>query len=209
MFRQSTHQEWVLPSHYVGAHTVNKLYKIPSWTDAPFTNFPIKVKIQRYRCLKLDILGFIFRQSALEEWVLPSLHVWPHSLGKFTLFQVGLTIQLAIFLSKYKYKNTDVWNLSYWVYVSAIGSWRMSFDKQILWSSNRNKYIKKFKVELTLHLAIFPLKSKCKDTNVWNLTYWVLCFGNRLLKNEFCQVLMFDFIVFENLQYFKLDWRSN
>ena len=127
------------------------LYKIPSWTDAPFSYIPIKVQIQRYRCLKLDILFFMFRQSALEEWVLPILNVWPHSLRKYTIFQVGLTIQLAIFLSKYQYKDTDV----------------------------------------------------------WNLTYWVWCFGNRLLKNEFCQVLIFDLICYENIQYFKLDWRSN
>ena len=147
------------------------LYKIPSWTVAPISNIPIKVQIQRYRCsidnptsniplkvqiqryrcLKLDILFFMFRRSALEEWVLPILNIWPDSLRKYTIFQVGLTIQLAIFLSKYQYKDTDV----------------------------------------------------------WNLTYWVWCFGNRLLKNEYCQVLMFDLIFYENIQYFKLDWRSN
>ena len=91
-----------------------KLYKIQSWTNTPISNIPIKVQIQRYRCLKLDILDFMFRQSALEEWVLPSFNVWPHSLRKYTIFQVGLTIQLAIFFSKYKYKDTDVWNLTYW-----------------------------------------------------------------------------------------------
>ena len=52
-----------------------KIYKIPKWTDAPFSNIHIKVQIQRYRCLKLDIFGFMFRQSAHEEWVLPSLNV--------------------------------------------------------------------------------------------------------------------------------------
>ena len=102
MFRQLAHEEWVLPSHYVGAHTVRKLYKIPSWTGASFSNIPIKVQIHRYRCLKLDILGFMFRQSANEEWVLPSLNVWPHSLRNYTIFQVWLAIHLAIFLSKYK-----------------------------------------------------------------------------------------------------------
>ena len=113
-----------------------KLYKIPSWTNTPISNIPIKVQIQRYRCLKLDILDFMFRQSALEEWVLPSFNVWPHSLRKYTIFEVGLTIQLAIFFSKYKYKDTDV----------------------------------------------------------WNLTYWVLCFGNRLMKNEFCQAITLELI---------------
>ena len=44
-----------------------KIYKIQSWTNAPFSNISIKVQIQRYRCLKLDILFFMFRQSALEE----------------------------------------------------------------------------------------------------------------------------------------------
>ena len=78
------------------------------------------------------------------------------------------------------------------------------------WSSYRKKntYIK-FQVGLTLHLAIFPLKSKYKDTDVWNLTYSVWFFGNRLLKNEFCQVLMFDLVVYDNILYFKLDWQSN
>ena len=112
------------------------LYKIPSWTDYPISNIPIKVQIQRYRCLKLDIFGFMFRRSALEEWVLPSFNVWPHSLRKYTIFEVGLTIQLAIFFSKYKYKDTDV----------------------------------------------------------WNLTYRVLCFGNRLMKNEFCQAITLELI---------------
>ena len=151
MFRQSAHEEWILPSHYVGAHTVNKLYKIPSWTDAPLSNIPIKVQIQRYRCLKLNILSFIYRQSAHEEWVLPSHYVGAHTVKNYIKIQVGLTLQLAI----------------------------------------------------------FPLKSKYKDTDVWNLTYWILCFGNQLLKNEFCQVLMFDLIVSENILYLKLDWRSN
>ena len=113
-----------------------KVYKIPSWTDAPFSNIPIKVQIQRYRCLKLDIFGYIFRQSAHEEWVLPSLNVWPHGLRKYTIFQVWLTIQLAIFLSKYK----------------------------------------------------------CKDTDVRNLTYLVLCFGNCLKKNEFWQSITLELI---------------
>ena len=93
MFLQSSHEEWVWPSHYVGVDAIKNTYKIPSWTDAPFNNIPIQVKY--------------------------------------------------------------------------------------------------------------------KDTDVWNLTYAVLCFGNRLLKKEFCQVLMFDLIVYENIQYFKLDWRSN
>ena len=90
MFRQSAHEEWVLPSHYVGAHTAIYIYEIPSWTDAPF-----------------------------------------------------------------------------------------------------------------------PLNSKYKDTDVWNLTYAALCFGNRILKNVFSQVLMFDLIEYENIQYFKLGWRPN
>ena len=107
-----------------------------NWTDAPFSTIPIKLQIQRYRCSKLDICGFMFWQSAHEEWVLPSLNVWPHSLWKYTIFQVGLTIQLAIFLSKYKYKDTDV----------------------------------------------------------RNLTYWVLCFGNRLTKNECCQAITLELI---------------
>ena len=128
-----------------------KLYKIQSWTNTPFSNIPIKVQIQRYRCLKLDILGFMFRQSAHEEWVLPSHYVGAHTVKNYIKFQVGLTLQLAI----------------------------------------------------------FPLKSKYKDTDVWNLTYWVLCFGNQLLKNESCQVLMFDLIVYDNILYLKLDWQSN
>ena len=193
MFRQSAHEEWVLPSHYVGAHTVKyyikfqvgltlhlaifplkskykdtdvwnltycflcfgnrllkiefcqflmlylqstKIYNISSWIDDPISNIPLKIPIQRYRCLKLDILGLMFRKSALEEWVLPSLNVWPHILRKYTIFQVGLTIQLAIFLLKYKYKGTDV----------------------------------------------------------WNLTYWGLCFGNRFMKNEFCQAITLELI---------------
>ena len=80
IYRQSPHEEWVLPIHYVGVHTVKKLYLITSWTNTPFSNIPIKVQIQRYRCLKLDIFGLIFRQSALEKWVLPSLNVWSCSL---------------------------------------------------------------------------------------------------------------------------------
>ena len=93
----------------------------------------------------------MFRQSVHEEWVLPSHYVGAHTVKNYIKFQVGLTLQLAI----------------------------------------------------------FPLKSKYKDTDVWNLTYWVLCFGNQLLKNEFCQVLMFDLIVYDNILYLKLDWRSN
>ena len=128
-----------------------KIYNISSWTDAPFSNIPLKVQIQRYRCLKLDTFRFIFRQWVLEECILPSLNVWPHIPRKCTIFQVGLTLHLVIFLSKYKYKDTDV----------------------------------------------------------WNLTYSVLFFGSRFLKNAFCLVLMFDLRFHEKIQYFKLDWRSN
>ena len=92
MFRQSAYKEWVLPSHYVGAHAVKNIYKIPSWTDGPFSNIPIKVQIQRHRSLKLDICEFMFWQSTLEEWVLPCLNVWPHGLRKYSIFQVWLAI---------------------------------------------------------------------------------------------------------------------
>ena len=216
-----------------------KIYNISSWIDAPFGNIPLKVQIQRYRCLKLDIFRFIFRQWVLEECILPSFNVWPHIPRKYTIFQVGLTIQLAIFLSKYKYKDTGVWKLTYWVFM-----FRQSADEEWVLPSHYvgahtvkyyikfqvgltlhlaifplksihyvgahtvKKYIK-FQVGLTLHLAIFPLKSKYKDTDVWNLTYSVWFFGNRLLKNEFCQVLMFDLVVYDNILYFKLDWQSN
>ena len=128
-----------------------KIYNISSWIDAPFSNILLKVQIQRYRCLKLDMFRFIFRQWVLEECILPSLKVWPHIPRKYTIFQVGLTLHLVIFLSKYKYKDTDY----------------------------------------------------------WNLTYSVLFFGSGFLKNAFCLVLMFDLIFHENIQYFKLDWRSN
>ena len=185
------------------------LYKIPSWTDAPISNIPIKVQIQRYRCSKLDILFFMFRQSALEEWVLPILNVWPHSLWKYTIFQVGLTILLAIFLSEYKYKDTDVWNLIHCFFMfRQLAHKKWVLPSHYVGAHTVKNYIK-FQVGLTLHLAIFPLKSKYKDTDVWNLTYCFLCFGNRLLKNEFCQVLMLDLIVYDNILYFKLDWRAN
>ena len=128
-----------------------KIYNILSWIDDPISNIPLKVQIQGYRCLKLDMFRFIFRQWVLEECILPSLYVWPRIPRKYTIFQVGLTLHLVIFLSKYKYKDTDV----------------------------------------------------------WNLTYSVLFFGSGFLKNAFCLVLKFDLIFHENIQYFKLDWRSN
>ena len=128
-----------------------KIYIISSWIDDPISNIPLKVQIQRYRCLKLDILGFMFRQSAHEEWILSSHYVGAHTVKNYIKFQIGPTLQVAI----------------------------------------------------------FPLKSKYKDTDVWNLTYSVWFFGNRLLKNEFCQVLMFDLVVYDNILYFKLDWQSN
>ena len=188
---------------------LKNIYKIPSWTDAPFSNIPIQVQIQRHRRLKLDICGFMFWQSALEERVLPSLNVWPHSLRKYTIFQVGLMIQLAIFLSKYKYKDTDVKNLTYLVLCFGNRLMTNEFCQVITLELIPKDIYMKIQVGLTLQLAIFPFKFKYKDTNVWNLAYWFLCFGNRLLKNGFCQALMFDLIVYENIQYFKLDWRSN
>ena len=44
-----------------------KVYKISSWADAPFSNIPNKVQLQKYSCLKIEMLSFIFRQSALEK----------------------------------------------------------------------------------------------------------------------------------------------
>ena len=108
MFWQSAHEEicFVKPLHWSSYR--KKLYKIPSWTNDAFSNIPIIVQIQRYRCLKLDILGFMFRQSAHEECVLPSHYVGAHTVKNYIKFQVGLTLQLAIFSLKSKYKNKDV-----------------------------------------------------------------------------------------------------
>ena len=171
-----------------------KIYNISSWIDAPFSNIPLKVQIQRYRCLKLDIFRFIFRRLILEECILPSFNVWPHIPRKYTIFQVWLTIQLAIFLSKYKYKDTDVWNLTYWVLCFGNRLMKNVFCRAItLELIPLTNYIK-FQVGLTLRLAIFPLKSKYKDTDVWNLTYWVLFIANRLMKNEFCQSITLELI---------------
>ena len=81
-------------------------------------------------------IGFYVQQSAHEEWVLPSHYVGAHTVKNYIKFQVGLT----------------------------------------------------------LHLAIFPFKSKYKDTDVWNLAHFSLCFGNRLMKNEFCQAITLELI---------------
>ena len=116
MFRQSAHEEWILPSHYVGAHTVNKLYKIPSWTDAPFSNIPIKVQIQRYRCLKLNILSFIYRQSPHEEWVLPIHYVGVHTVKKLYLITSWTNtpfsnIPIKVQIQRYRCLKLDIFGL--------------------------------------------------------------------------------------------------
>ena len=66
-----------------------QIYKIPSWTDAPFTNIPIKVQIQRYRCLKLDISSFMFWLPSLiaRRWVGRQTQWWPrHKAIYFSWF---------------------------------------------------------------------------------------------------------------------------
>ena len=100
----------------------------------------------------------------------------------------------------------ETWHIGF--YVSAIGSRRMSSAKPLRWSSYRKKCIK-FQVGLTLHLVIFPLQVQIPRYKYLKLSKVCFMFGNRLLKNEFCQVLMFDLTVYENIRYFKLDWRSN
>ena len=143
MFRQSVHEEWVLPSHYcnIGAQTVKNYIKFQIGQTLQLAIFPLKSKYKDTDAWNVTYCFFMFRQSALEECVLPSLNVWPHSLWKYIIFQVGLTIQLPILLSEYKYKDTDV----------------------------------------------------------WNLTYWVLFFGSGFLKKAFCLVLMFDLIFHKNI----------
>ena len=185
------------------------MYDISSWIDDPISNIPLKVQIQRYRCLKLDIFRFIFRQWVLEECILPSHYVGAHTVKNYIKFQVGLTLQLAIFPLKSKYKDTDVWNLTYWIFMFR----QSALEECILPSLNVWPHIPRkytiFQVGLTLHLVIFLSKYKYKDTDVWNLTYSDLFFGSGFLKNAFCLVLKFDLIFHENIQYFKLDWRSN
>ena len=54
-----------------------KIYKISSWTDAPFNNIPIKVQIQKIQMIETWYTGFYV--SAIGSWrmSLPSLNVWP------------------------------------------------------------------------------------------------------------------------------------
>ena len=73
------------------------IYYISSWIGDPTSNIPLKVQIQRYRCFKLDILGFMFWQSAHEEYVLSSHYIGAHTVKNYIKFQVGLTMHLAIF----------------------------------------------------------------------------------------------------------------
>ena len=40
MFRQTAHEARPLESHNVGANTLRKMYKIPTWTDTPIGNIP-------------------------------------------------------------------------------------------------------------------------------------------------------------------------
>ena len=40
MFRQTAHEARPLQSHNIGAHTLRKIYKIPTGPDAPIGNIP-------------------------------------------------------------------------------------------------------------------------------------------------------------------------
>ena len=95
----------------------------------------------------------------------------------------------------------ETWHIGF--YVSAIGSWRMSFAEPLRWSSYR-KILYKIPSWTAAPISNIPIKVQIQRYRCSKLDILFLCFGNRLLKNEFCQFLMFDLIVYENIQYFKL-----
>ena len=84
------------------------MYDISSRIDDPISNIPLKVQIQRYRCLKLDILGFMFRNWLIKNEFCQAITLELIPLTNYIKFQVGLRFHLAIFPLKSKFKDTDV-----------------------------------------------------------------------------------------------------
>ena len=124
----------------------------------------------------------MFRQLAHEEWVLPNHYVGADTVKNYIKFQVGLTLHLAIFPFKPKYKDTDVWNLTHCFLCFGNRLMKNEFCQAITVGAHTVKNYIKFQVGLTLYLAIFPLKSKYKDTDFWNLTHCFLIFRKSALE---------------------------